>query len=110
MYAIYAIYMPISWGGLGGQCRHIWQSHGVSGKYLLRYGEDGSTLRHVGAQSRRVVRRTEPEKTLGALRMGVDTHSQTKRGAADPRHHSCVCPETTGAQVPQPASEATQEV
>ena len=24
-------YMPISWGGFGGQCRHIWQSHGVSG-------------------------------------------------------------------------------
>ena len=24
-------YIPISWGGLGGQCRHIWQSHGVSG-------------------------------------------------------------------------------
>ena len=23
-------YMPISWGGLGGQCKHIWQSHGVS--------------------------------------------------------------------------------
>ena len=25
-------YMPISWGGLGGQGRHIWQSHGVFGK------------------------------------------------------------------------------
>ena len=25
--------MPISWGGLGGQCRHIWQSHGASGYY-----------------------------------------------------------------------------
>ena len=23
-------YMPIHWGGFGGQCRHIWQSHGVS--------------------------------------------------------------------------------
>ena len=25
-YLIYYI-----WGGFGGQCRHIWQSHGVSG-------------------------------------------------------------------------------
>ena len=24
-------YMPISWDGFGGQCRHIWQSHGVPG-------------------------------------------------------------------------------
>ena len=25
-------YLPISQGGFGGQCRHIWQSHGVSGE------------------------------------------------------------------------------
>ena len=30
-------YMPISWGGFGGQCRHIWQSHGVSGKYWTTF-------------------------------------------------------------------------
>ena len=29
------VYIPISWGGLGGQCRHIWQSHGVSGIDLM---------------------------------------------------------------------------
>ena len=33
---MYAIYMPISWGGFGGQCRHIWQSHGVFG-YVYIY-------------------------------------------------------------------------
>ena len=27
-------YMPINWGGLGGQCRHIWQSHGAFGTCL----------------------------------------------------------------------------
>ena len=29
------VYLPISWGGFGGQCRHIWQSHGVSGYSVL---------------------------------------------------------------------------
>ena len=30
------VYMPISWGGLRGQCRHIWQSHEVFGVYSSR--------------------------------------------------------------------------
>ena len=35
--AIYAYTtMPISWGGLSGQCRHIWQSHGASGNCKKR--------------------------------------------------------------------------
>ena len=28
-------YIYLHWGGLRGQCRHIWQSHGVSGYHKL---------------------------------------------------------------------------
>ena len=31
------VYLPPHWGGFGGQCRHIWQSHGVSGIYYTIY-------------------------------------------------------------------------
>ena len=31
----YVCHICLHWGGLGGQCRHIWQSHGVSGFHEL---------------------------------------------------------------------------
>ena len=31
------VYLPISWGGLRGQCKHIWQSHGVSSVWELSF-------------------------------------------------------------------------
>ena len=33
-HSMYAIYICLHWDGFGGECRHIWQSHGVSGVLL----------------------------------------------------------------------------
>ena len=52
-----AIYAGLHWGGLGGQCQHIWQSHQVSGNCTGSFFETiTQTLRsqplHMRAQGR----------------------------------------------------------
>ena len=55
-------YMSISWGGLGGQCRHIWrQSDEVSGYYIFKI-QDRTLLPHsVGGGESRSRRQILPE-------------------------------------------------
>ena len=68
--------MPISWGGLRGQCRYIWQFHGVSGSDIdvtLRI-----RARAVHGRTRPLGRGPGPNQTL-SVGSGLDSSGNVLR-------------------------------